>query len=60
MLIYLGVLFVCAWIITLLVIIYQGHSQSLVCARSQEKLEAIFAGSLWFTGLTGGGQQSYW
>jgi hypothetical protein len=40
----LGVPFVCAGIITLLVIIYKGHSPSLVRARSQEGLEAIFAG----------------
>jgi hypothetical protein len=30
-----------AGIITLLVVIYQGHSPSLVCARSQEELEAV-------------------
>jgi hypothetical protein len=37
--IYLGVLIVCVGIITLLVIIYQNHSPSLVHARSQEELE---------------------
>jgi hypothetical protein len=35
-----------AGIITLLVIIYQGHSPSLVRSRSQEELEVVFAGSL--------------
>jgi hypothetical protein len=49
---------VCAGVITLLVIIYQGHPPSLVRARSQEDLEVVFAGSLWLTGLTGGGQRS--
>jgi hypothetical protein len=44
----------------LLVIIRQGHSLSLVCARSQEEHEAVFAGSLWSTGLTGAGQRSDW
>jgi hypothetical protein len=52
------VLLVCVGVIALLVIIYQGHSPSLVRARSQEELEAIFAGSLWLTGVTGGRQQS--
>jgi hypothetical protein len=47
-----------AGIITLLVIIYQGHSSSLVRSRSQEELEADFAGSLWLTGLADGGQWS--
>jgi hypothetical protein len=47
---------VCAGVITLLVIIYQIYSPSLVHARNQEELEAIFAGSLWLTGLTGGRQ----
>jgi hypothetical protein len=37
---------------------FTGHSPSLVRARSQEELEAVFAGSLWRTGLTGVGQQS--
>jgi hypothetical protein len=54
------VLFVCVGIITLLVIIYQGHSPSLVHVRSQEELEAIFAGALSYTGLTGAGQRSDW
>jgi hypothetical protein len=49
----LGVPFVCAGIITLLVIIYKGHSPSLVRARSQEGLEAIFARALCYTGLIG-------
>jgi hypothetical protein len=44
---------VCAGVITLLVIIYQGHSPSLVRARSQEELEAVFVGYLWVTDLTG-------
>jgi hypothetical protein len=54
----LGVLFVCAGIITLLVIIYQGHSPSLVRARSQEELEIVFAGAMCYTGLRGARQQS--
>jgi hypothetical protein len=36
----------------------QGHSPSLVCARNQEELEAVFEGSMWLTGQTGGGQRS--
>jgi hypothetical protein len=51
--IYLGVFLVCAGIITLLVFIYKGHTPSLVCARSQEVLEGVFAGVLCYTGLTG-------
>jgi hypothetical protein len=47
------VLLVCAGLITLLVIIYKGHTLSLVRARSQEVLEVAFAGSLCYTGLTG-------
>jgi hypothetical protein len=35
------------------VIIYKGHSPSLVRARSQEGLEAIFARALCYTGLIG-------
>jgi hypothetical protein len=35
------------------VIIYKGHSPSLVRARSQEVLEVVFAGALCYTGLTG-------
>jgi hypothetical protein len=46
------VLLVCAGLITLLVIIYKGHSPSLVRARSQEVLEVISAGALCYTGLT--------
>jgi hypothetical protein len=42
-----------AGLITLLVIIYKGHSPSLVRARSQEVLELVFAGALCYTGLTG-------
>jgi hypothetical protein len=53
-------LLVCAGFITLLVIIYQGHSLSLVRARSQEELGAVFACSLWLTGLTVWRQQSDW
>jgi hypothetical protein len=49
----LGVLLVCAGLFTLLVIIYKGHTLSLVRARSLEVLEVIFAGSLCYTGLTG-------
>jgi hypothetical protein len=49
---------VCTGVIILLVIIYQGHAPSLVRARSQEELEAIFVGSLWRTGLTSVGQRS--
>jgi hypothetical protein len=40
------------------VIIYKGYSPSLVHARSQEVLEAIFVCSLWLTGLNGGGHRS--
>jgi hypothetical protein len=47
------VLLVCAGLITLLVIIYKGHSPSLVRAKSQEVLEVVFAGALCYTGLTG-------
>jgi hypothetical protein len=43
---------VCAGLITLLVIIYKGHSPSLVRARSQEKLEVVFASALCNTSLT--------
>jgi hypothetical protein len=53
-------LLVCAGVITLLVIIYKDYSPSLVNAKSQEVLEAIFAGSLWLTGLIGGGRRSDW
>jgi hypothetical protein len=51
------VLLVCAGLITLLVIIYNGHSPSLVRARSQEVLEVVFAGALCYTGLTGEAHQ---
>jgi hypothetical protein len=44
--IYLGVLLVCAGIITLFVFIYKGHTPSSVHARSQEVLEVVFAGAL--------------
>jgi hypothetical protein len=47
----MGVLFVCAGLITPLVIIYKGHTLSLVRARSQEVLEVVFAGVLYYTGL---------
>jgi hypothetical protein len=47
------VLLVYAGLITLLVIIYKGHSPRLVRARSQEELEVVFAGALCYTGLTG-------
>jgi hypothetical protein len=47
-----SVLLVCAGLITLLVIIYKGHSPSLVRARSQEELEVVFACTLCYTGLT--------
>jgi hypothetical protein len=47
------VLLVCAGLITLLAIIYKGHSPNLVHARSQEVLEVVFAGALCYTGLTG-------
>jgi hypothetical protein len=50
-------LLVCAGIITLLVIIYKGHSPSLVPARSQEVLDVVFAGALCYTGLTGEGHR---
>jgi hypothetical protein len=52
------VLLVCAGIITLPGIIYKGHTLSLVRARSQEVLEVVFAGSLCYTGLTGGAHRS--
>jgi hypothetical protein len=45
-------------IIIVLVIIYQGHSPCLVRVRCQEELEAIFAGALCYTDLTGAGQRS--
>jgi hypothetical protein len=47
------VLLVCAGLITLLVIIYKGHTPSSVRARSQEVFEVVFAGVLCYTGLTG-------
>jgi hypothetical protein len=49
---------VCAGVITLLVIIYQGYSSSLIRATSQEELEVVFAGALCYTGLTGARQRS--
>jgi hypothetical protein len=49
----LGVLLVCAGVITLLVIIYQGYLPRLVRARSQEELEVVFAGAQCDTDLTG-------
>jgi hypothetical protein len=49
---------VCVGFITLLVIIYKGHSPSLVHARSQEVLEVIFARALCYTGLTGEAHRS--
>jgi hypothetical protein len=36
-----GCLLVCAWLITLLVIIYKGYSPCFVRARSQEVLEVF-------------------
>jgi hypothetical protein len=54
------VLLVCAGLITLLVFIYKGHTPSSVRARSQEVLEAIFAGVLYYTGLTGHHHRSDW
>jgi hypothetical protein len=54
----LGVLLVCAGLITLLVIIYKGHTLSSVHARSQEVLEVVFAGVLCYTGLTGQAHRS--
>jgi hypothetical protein len=56
--IYLGVLLVCAGIITLLVFIYKGHTPSSVRARSQEMLEVVFASVLYHTGLTGEAHRS--
>jgi uncharacterized membrane protein HdeD (DUF308 family) len=56
--IYLGVLLVCAGIITLLVFIYKGHTPSSARARSQEVLEGVFAGVLRYTGLTGEAHRS--
>jgi hypothetical protein len=49
---------VCAGVITLLVIIYKGHSPSLVHAINQEALEVVFAGALCYTGLTGEAHRS--
>jgi hypothetical protein len=49
---------VCAGLITLLVIIYQGNSSSLVWARSQVDLEVVFVGSLWVTSLIDEAHQS--
>jgi hypothetical protein len=46
------VLLVCAGLITLLVFIYKGHTPSSVRARSQEVLEIVLAGVLYYTGLT--------
>jgi hypothetical protein len=40
------------------VIIYKGHTLSLVRARSQEVLEVVFAGSLCYTGLAGEAHRS--
>jgi hypothetical protein len=57
---YLCVLLVCAGLITLLVIIYKGHSPSSVCARSQEVLEVVFAGALCYTGLIVEAHRSDW
>jgi hypothetical protein len=56
--IYLGVLLVCAGIITLLVFIYKAHTPSSVRARSQEGLEVGFAGVLCYIGLTGEAHRS--
>jgi hypothetical protein len=58
--IYLGVLLVCAGLITLLVIIYKGYTLSSVRARSQEVLEVVFSGVLCYTGLTGEAHWSDW
>jgi hypothetical protein len=51
---------VCAGLITLLVFIYKGHTPSSVRARSQEVLEAVFAGVLYYTGLTGEAEDHVW
>jgi hypothetical protein len=48
----------CAGVITLFVIIYQGHSPSLVHARSQEELEVVLVGALCYTDLTSARQRS--
>jgi hypothetical protein len=50
----------CVGLITLLVIIYKGHSPSLVRARSQVVLEVVFAGALCYAGLTGEAHRSDW
>jgi hypothetical protein len=52
------VLLVCAGLINLLLIIYKGHSPSLVRARSQEEIEVVFACALCYTGLIGARQRS--
>jgi hypothetical protein len=51
-------LLVCAGLITLLVIIYKGHTPSSVRARSKEVLEVVFAGILCYTSLTGEAHRS--
>jgi hypothetical protein len=48
----------CVGLITFLVIIYKGHSPSLVHARSQEVLEVVSVGALCYTGLTGEAHRS--
>jgi hypothetical protein len=45
----MGVLLVCAGLITLLVIIYKDYPPSLVRARSQDELEVVFVGALCYT-----------
>jgi hypothetical protein len=40
------------------VFIYKGHTPSSVRARSQEVLEVVFAGVLYYTGLTGEAHRS--
>jgi hypothetical protein len=54
----MGVLLVCAGLITPLGIIYKGHTPSSVRARSQEVIEFVFAGVLCYTGLTGEAHRS--
>jgi hypothetical protein len=51
---------VCAGIITLLVFIYKCHTPSSVLDRSQEVIEVVFAGVLYYTGLTGEAHRSDW
>jgi hypothetical protein len=56
--IYLGVLLVCAGIITLLVFINKGYTPSSVVLEAKRCLKLVFAGVQCYTGLTGEAHQS--